>query len=47
MIFADLIPAVTSGKIDIIATNMAITPERKQQVDFSNPIYGAASLKPL
>lgn len=41
IIFADLIPAVTSGKIDIIATNMAITPERKQLVDFSNPIYAA------
>jgi polar amino acid transport system substrate-binding protein len=41
MILADLIPAVTSGKIDVIATNMAITPERKQQVDFSNPIYTA------
>jgi polar amino acid transport system substrate-binding protein len=41
MVFADLIPAVISGKIDVIATNMAITPERKQQVDFSNPIYNA------
>ncbi len=39
MIFADLIPAVTTGKIDIIATMMAITPERKQQVDFTIPIY--------
>jgi polar amino acid transport system substrate-binding protein len=39
MTFADLIPALTGGKIDIIATVMAITPERKQQVDFSIPIY--------
>jgi polar amino acid transport system substrate-binding protein len=39
MVFADLIPALNSGKIDVIATNMAITPERKQQVDFSIPIY--------
>jgi polar amino acid transport system substrate-binding protein len=39
MKFADLIPAGTTGKIDIIATMMAITPERKQQVDFSIPIY--------
>jgi polar amino acid transport system substrate-binding protein len=39
MIFADLIPAVTSSKIDVIASNMAITPERKEKVDFSNPIY--------
>ena len=41
MIFGDLIPALTSGKIDIIATNMAATPARAQQVDFSNPVYNA------
>ena len=41
MIFADLIPAVDSGKIDLIATNMAITPEREQKVDFSRPYYNA------
>ena len=41
MIFADLIPAVDSGKIDVIATNMAITPEREQKVDFSRPYYNA------
>ncbi len=29
---------MTAGKIDIIATMMAITPS-KQQVDFSIPIY--------
>ena len=39
MVFADLIPAVASGKIDVIATNMAITPERAEKVDFSNTIY--------
>jgi polar amino acid transport system substrate-binding protein len=41
MVFADLIPAVDSGKIDVIATNMAITPEREQKVDFSRPYYNA------
>ena len=41
MIFADLIPAVDSGTIDRIATNMAITPEREQKVDFSKPYYNA------
>ncbi|MGA3004901.1 MAG: ABC transporter substrate-binding protein [Acetobacteraceae bacterium] len=41
MIFSDLIPAVDSGKIDVIATNMAITPEREQKVDFSRPYYNA------
>lgn len=39
MTFADLIPALTSGKIDVIATEMAITPARAAQVDFSNPVY--------
>ncbi|REE21715.1 amino acid ABC transporter substrate-binding protein (PAAT family) [Paraburkholderia sp. BL27I4N3] len=41
MIFGDLIPALASGKIDVIATNMAITPARAQQVDFSDPVYNA------
>jgi polar amino acid transport system substrate-binding protein len=41
MINADLIPALTSGKIDIIASNLVITPERKQQVDFADPYYMA------
>jgi polar amino acid transport system substrate-binding protein len=41
MIFGELIPALVSGKIDIIATNMAITPARAEQVDFSNPVYNA------
>lgn len=41
MTLADLIPAVSGGKIDVIATNLSITPERRQQVDFSNPFaYG-------
>jgi polar amino acid transport system substrate-binding protein len=39
MVFADLIPAVVSAKIDVIASNMAITPERAEKVDFSNTIY--------
>ncbi len=39
--FADLIPALTSGKIDVIATEMAITPARAQKVDFSIPVYNA------
>jgi polar amino acid transport system substrate-binding protein len=41
MTFADLIPALTSGKIDVIATEMAITPARARQVDFSIPVYNA------
>jgi len=31
-----LIPALQSGKFDAIMAGMSITPERKQQVDFSN-----------
>ena len=41
MVFADLIPAVDTGRIDIIATNMAITSEREQKVDFTSPYYNA------
>jgi polar amino acid transport system substrate-binding protein len=41
MIVADLIPALTSGKIDIIASNLVITPKRKEQVDFAAPYYVA------
>ena len=41
MTFADLIPALTSGKVDVIATEMAITPARAQEVDFSIPVYNA------
>ena len=41
MTFAELIPALTDGKIDVIATEMAITPARAQQVDFSIPVYNA------
>ena len=41
MPIADLIPAVSSGKIDIIATNFAITPERTQQVDFTKAFANA------
>ena len=33
----ELIPALTSNKIDIIVANTAITPERKALIDFSEP----------
>lgn len=39
--FDSLIPALQTGKIDVIAAAMTITPEREQQVDFSNPYYDA------
>ncbi|WP_178106649.1 substrate-binding periplasmic protein [Pseudomonas mangiferae] len=37
--FDALIPAIGSGKIDIIAAPMYITDERKKVVDFTQPIY--------
>jgi polar amino acid transport system substrate-binding protein len=39
--FDSLIPALQTGKIDVIAAAMTITEERMQQVDFSNPYYDA------
>src|SRR5215208_113875 len=32
-----LIPALLAGEGDLIAANLTVTPERKQQVDFSEP----------
>lgn len=39
--FDSLIPALQTGKIDVIAAAMTIDDERKQQVDFSSPYYNA------
>ena len=39
MQFATLIPSLTSGKIDIIAAALGITPARKEVVDFTTPVY--------
>ncbi|MCL1821111.1 MAG: ABC transporter permease subunit, partial [Oscillospiraceae bacterium] len=39
MEFAALIPSVQSGKADFSAANFGITEERKQSVDFSDPVY--------
>lgn len=36
-----LIPALTSGKIDAIVAGMSPTPERKEQIDFTNSYYNA------
>lgn len=39
MSFDGLIPALKSGKIDMIMSSMSDTPEREKQVDFSIPYY--------
>ena len=39
MAFSALIPALTSGKIDLIAAAMYITPPRQEVINFSQPVY--------
>ncbi|ADQ13983.1 basic amino acid ABC transporter substrate-binding protein [Halanaerobium hydrogeniformans] len=39
--FDSLIPALTTGSIDIIAAAMTITEERAEVLDFSDPYYSA------
>lgn len=38
--FAALIASLTSGRIDLIAAAMLATPARREQIDFSDPVYG-------
>lgn len=38
--FGSLIPGLKAGRFDIIAAGMYITPERAEEIDFSNPSYG-------
>ncbi len=39
--FDSLIPALNSGQIDMIASGLSITDERKQTIDFSDPYIEA------
>ena len=39
MDFSALIPALRTGKIDLIATGMYITEPRKKVIDFTTPVY--------
>ncbi|MDD8047297.1 MAG: transporter substrate-binding domain-containing protein [Verrucomicrobiota bacterium] len=46
MEFGGMIPALISGKVDIIGACITITPERAERVLFSEPYYtgGIAAL---
>lgn len=39
-----MIPALKSGKIDMIASAMSATDERRQSVDFTKPYYMSKNL---
>lgn len=39
MPFSTLIPSLQGNKIDVISAAMYITPQRKEVVDFSEPVY--------
>ena len=38
-----MIPALQSGKLDVVISSMSITPARKEQVDFSRKYYNPAA----
>jgi polar amino acid transport system substrate-binding protein len=39
MPFADLLPALEAGKVDMVLSGMTITPQRNLKVDFVGPYY--------
>ena len=39
MPFNTLIPSLTTGKIDLISCALGITPQRREVVDFTKPVY--------
>ncbi len=44
MAFGSLVAAVASGKVDLIASSIFITEERKQRIDFSDSYFEQASV---
>jgi polar amino acid transport system substrate-binding protein len=44
MDFAALIPALVSGKVDLIVASIFVTEERKQQIDFTDPYHEETTL---
>ena len=43
MPFGSLLPSLVSGKIDMIASSLMITEERKKQIDFSDPYFNSGA----
>jgi len=41
MAFTAIIPSITTGKLDIAASTFAVTAERAEKMDFSEPIYSS------
>ena len=39
--FDSLVPSLVSGKIDVIAAGMTITPEREEKIDFTDSYYNS------
>lgn len=39
MNWTEVLPALTAGKVDMIASGMSVTPERSQVADFTNAYY--------
>ena len=44
MDFGSLVAAVASGKVDLIASAIYITPERKERINFSDPYFQMATI---
>lgn len=44
--FVGLIPALNTGKIDLVISSMTVTPERQRSIDFSEP-YASTGLSLL
>lgn len=44
MKFMALIPALQSGKVDLVVTGMTATDERRKKVDFTNPYFANAQV---
>jgi len=41
--FSSLLPSLVTGKIDMIAASMMISPERSKQINFSDPYYASSA----